>query len=179
MIVTRHNWEGNSPCLFLAQCIIHRLHVQVFSWNESITLILTRGAHWWVLVHTHTYSHTSYLYTHLHTHIHSHYLSTHLHTHIRGEYLYSRVPGHRNHRNDPASVFLSTYWWSQHPACQRWLFLVVSCFCKPLRNCHPRQRVSKKKNLFWNFTLDFMLIFKRFLSFYEILCWFFTRLYVF
>jgi len=56
---------------------------------------------------------------------------------------YSRVPGHRNHRNDPASVFLSTHWWSQHPACQRWLFLVVSCFYKPLRNCHPSQRISK------------------------------------
>jgi len=44
----------------------------------------------------------------------------------------SSVPGHRlrNHLNDPASVFLSTHWWSQHPACQR-------CFYRPLRNCHP------------------------------------------
>jgi len=48
---------------------------------------------------------------------------------------YRVIPGHRNHRNDPASVFLSTHWWSQHPACQR-------CFYKPLRNCHPSQRVS-------------------------------------
>ena len=32
---------------------------------------------------------------------------------------YSRVPGHRNHVFDPASVFLSTHRWSQHPACQR------------------------------------------------------------
>jgi len=32
-------------------------------------------------------------------------------------------------------VFLSTHWWSKHPACQR-------CFYKPLRNCHPSQRVS-------------------------------------
>jgi len=91
---------------------------------------------------------------------------------------YSSIPAHRNHQNDPASVFLSTHWWSQHPASQRWLFLVVSCFFKPLRNCHPSQRVSKvqckkpaKKNIsilrfyvgffkrfnvFWR---DFMLIF--------------------
>jgi len=58
---------------------------------------------------------------------------------------YSRVPGHRNHQNDPASVFLSTYGWSQHPACQRWLLLVVSCFYKTLTNCHPNQRVSKEQ----------------------------------
>ena len=45
------------------------------------------------------------------------------------------IPGHRNHRHDPASVFRSTHWWSQHPACQR-------CFYKPSRNCHPSQRVS-------------------------------------
>ena len=55
----------------------------------------------------------------------------------------SKVPRHRNHQNGPASVFLSTHWWSQHLACQPWLFLVVSCFYKPLRNCHPSQRVSK------------------------------------
>jgi len=48
---------------------------------------------------------------------------------------YRRVPGHRNHVFDPASVFLSTHWLSQHPACQR-------CFCKPWGNCHPSQRVS-------------------------------------
>jgi len=34
------------------------------------------------------------------------------------------IPGHRNYDFDPASVFLSTRWWSQHPASQRWLFLV-------------------------------------------------------
>jgi len=50
--------------------------------------------------------------------------------------VYSRVQAHRNHGFDPASVFLSTHWWSQHPACQ-------CCFYKPLRNCHPSQRVSK------------------------------------
>jgi len=84
---------------------------------------------------------------------------------------YSRIPGRRNHRNEPASVFLSTHWWSQHPACQCWLFLVVSCFYKPFRNCHSRQRVSKvqckklakKIFLYWDFMLDFwgdvMLIF--------------------
>ena len=52
--------------------------------------------------------------------------------------VYNSIPGHRKHINDPASVFLSrsgTHWWSQHPACQR-------CFYKPLRNCHPSQRVS-------------------------------------
>jgi len=48
---------------------------------------------------------------------------------------YRVVPGHRNHFFDPASVFSSTHWWSQHPACQR-------CFYKPLRNYHPSQRVS-------------------------------------
>jgi len=48
---------------------------------------------------------------------------------------YSRVPGHKNYDFDPASVFRSTHWWRQHPACQR-------CFYKPLRNCHPSQRVS-------------------------------------
>jgi len=50
---------------------------------------------------------------------------------------YSWVPVHRNHSFDPASVpvFLSTHWWSQHPACQR-------CFYKPVRNCLPNQRVS-------------------------------------
>jgi len=42
---------------------------------------------------------------------------------------------HRNHRNDPASEFLSTHWWSQHPACQR-------CFYQPFRNFHPSQQVS-------------------------------------
>jgi len=105
---------------------------------------------------------------------------------------YSRVPKRRNHRNDPASVFLSTHWWSQHPACQRWLFLVVSCVYKPLRNCHPSQWVSKvlckkpaKKNIsmlrFYNgflnrFYVDFLRDFV-FLS--EILCWPFTRFYVF
>jgi len=45
------------------------------------------------------------------------------------------IPGQRPHVLDPASVFLSTHWWSQNPACQR-------CFCKPLRKCHPSQRVS-------------------------------------
>jgi len=46
------------------------------------------------------------------------------------------IQGHRNHLNDPASVFLSTHRWSQHPACQR-------CFYKPLINCHPpSQQVS-------------------------------------
>jgi len=29
---------------------------------------------------------------------------------------YRVILGHTNHRNDPASVFLSTHWWSQHPA---------------------------------------------------------------
>jgi len=48
---------------------------------------------------------------------------------------YSRVPAHRNHGFDPVSVFLSTHWWSQQPACQRF-------FYKTLRNCHPSQRVS-------------------------------------
>jgi len=56
---------------------------------------------------------------------------------------YRVILGHRNHWNDPASVFLSTHGWSQHPACQHWLFLVISCFFKPLRNCHPSQWVSK------------------------------------
>ena len=46
------------------------------------------------------------------------------------------IQGHSNHLNDPASVFLSTHRWSQHPACQR-------CFYKPLINCHPpSQQVS-------------------------------------
>jgi len=31
----------------------------------------------------------------------------------------SRIPGRRNHVFDPASVFLSTHSWSQHPTCQR------------------------------------------------------------
>ena len=44
--------------------------------------------------------------------------------------IYRVIPGHRNHVFDPASVFLSTHWWSQHPACQR-------CFYKPFRNCSP------------------------------------------
>jgi len=48
---------------------------------------------------------------------------------------YRVIPGHRNHVFKPASVFLSTNRWSQHPACQR-------CVYKPLRNCHHRQRVS-------------------------------------
>ena len=39
---------------------------------------------------------------------------------------YRDVPGHRNYVLDPASVCLSTHWWSQHPACQ-------CCFCKPSR----------------------------------------------
>jgi len=58
---------------------------------------------------------------------------------------YSSVPGHRNHRNHLAStgIFLSTQGWNQHPACQRWLFLLVSCIYKPPRNCPPSQRVSK------------------------------------
>ena len=90
---------------------------------------------------------------------------------------YRVIPAHRNHRNDPASVFLSTHWWSQHPASQRWLFLVVSCFFKPLRNCHPSQRVLKVQcknrpkecfyieifvgfsKRFYVFLRDFMLIF--------------------
>ena len=46
-----------------------------------------------------------------------------------------RLPRARNHGFDPASVFLSTHWWSQHPACQR-------CFYKPWRNCPASQRVS-------------------------------------
>jgi len=48
---------------------------------------------------------------------------------------YSSIPGHRNHLNDPASMFINTHWWSQHPTCQH-------CFYKPSRNCHPSQRVS-------------------------------------
>ena len=107
---------------------------------------------------------------------------------------YSRVPGHINHRNDPASVFLSTHWWSQHPACQRCLFLVVSCFYKPLRNCHPSHRVSQAKvhckkpakkisilrfyvaflKRFYVFFRDFMLIFYidfQVMVFEEIWCW--------
>ena len=32
---------------------------------------------------------------------------------------YRVIPGHRNQVFDPASVFLSTHSWSQHPACQR------------------------------------------------------------
>jgi len=47
---------------------------------------------------------------------------------------YSSIPAHRNHTFDPATVFLSTHWWSQHPACQR-------CFYKPLKNYYPSQRV--------------------------------------
>jgi len=34
--------------------------------------------------------------------------------------------------DDSASVFVSTHWWSQRPACQCWLFLVVSYFYKLL-----------------------------------------------
>jgi len=48
---------------------------------------------------------------------------------------YRVILGHINHVFDPARVFLSTHWWSQHPACQR-------CFYIPLRNCHPSQQVS-------------------------------------
>jgi len=48
---------------------------------------------------------------------------------------YRVIPEHRNHVFDPASVFLSTHWWSQHLACQR-------SFYKPFRNCQPSQRVS-------------------------------------
>jgi len=115
-------------------------------------------------VYMHAYLHTSILHTHVqkrvhtrvHTRVHS-YISMYVFIFQHLIYLdsicrflmkdprtlYSVIPGHRNHRNDPASVFPSTHWWSQHPACQRWLFLVVSCFYKPLRNCHPSQRVSK------------------------------------
>jgi len=53
---------------------------------------------------------------------------------IHNLWVYRVILGHKNHRNDPASVFLSTHWWSQHPACQR-------CFYKPLINCHSSQRV--------------------------------------
>jgi len=31
---------------------------------------------------------------------------------------YRVILGHRTHAFDPARVFLSTHWWSQHPACQ-------------------------------------------------------------
>jgi len=48
---------------------------------------------------------------------------------------YINIPARRVHVFDPAIVFLSTHWWSQHPACQR-------CFYKPLRNCHPSQQIS-------------------------------------
>jgi len=106
---------------------------------------------------------------------------------------YRVILGHRNHWNDPASVFLSTHGWSQHPACQHWLFLVISCFFKPLRNCHPSQWVSKlqckkpaKKIIqYWDVMLtflgDFMLIFQEILwlrdvrFFKKILRWFLTR----
>jgi len=54
--------------------------------------------------------------------------------HVNVCHHYSRVPGQRNHWNDPASEFLSAHWWSQHPACQR-------CFYQPLKNCHPSQRI--------------------------------------
>ena len=40
-----------------------------------------------------------------------------------------------NHVFDPASVFLSTHWWSQHPDWQR-------CFYKLLTNCKFNQQVS-------------------------------------
>ena len=55
--------------------------------------------------------------------------------HVNVCHHYSRVPGHRNHRNDPASEFLSTHWWRQYAACQR-------CFYQTLRICHLSQRVS-------------------------------------
>jgi len=59
------------------------------------------------------------------------------------------------------------------------LFLVVSCFFKPLRNCHPSQRVSKvqckkpaKKNIsilrfYVDFLSDLMLIFKEILYIFK------------
>ena len=59
---------------------------------------------------------------------------THVHIHTN-TYRVVMGLGHRNHWNDPASEFLSTHWWSQHPACQR-------CFYQPLRKCHPSQRLS-------------------------------------
>jgi len=49
--------------------------------------------------------------------------------------VYTKVPGHRNHRSDPASELQRTHWWRQHPTCQH-------CLYQPLRNCHPSQRVS-------------------------------------
>jgi len=81
--------------------------------------------------------------------------------------------------------FLSTHWWSQHRASQRWLFLVVSCFFKPFRNCHPSQLVfkvqckkpAKKNDSILRFHIWFLNRFyvdfgRDFVIFWEILCFF-------
>ena len=134
----------------------------------------------------HAYSHTCILHTHVQKRVHTR-VHTRVHSYIRmyvfifqhliyldsicrflikdPRTLYSVIPGHRNHRNDPASVFLSTHWWSQHPACQCWLFLVDFCFFKPLRKCHPSQRgfkvqckkQAKKIFLYWDFLMLYFL----------------------
>jgi len=52
-------------------------------------------------------------------------------------------------QNDPASVFLSTHWWSQHPACQRCFGRAVSGGAlapEPLRATRSQPEPSR---IFW------------------------------
>jgi len=139
----------------------------------------------------------TYVCTRIHTYMYTYkdiciriYISISLVAQWTKRYHYSSVPEHKTHRNDPASVFLSTHWWSQRPACQHWMFLVVSFFYKPLRNCHPSQQGFKvqckklaKKNIsilrfYVGFVRDFMFFSRDFmLIFYWIIC-FFKRFYV-
>ena len=80
------------------------------------------------------------------------------------DFYYSSIPAHRNHVFDPARVFLSTHWWSQHPACQRYFYKPLTIqklppqpasFYTPRRNfnfvvgdfMNPRHSESHKEKL--------------------------------
>jgi len=110
------------------------------SWFSTSKDSLATGITLWTQTQVHTFTYI-YIFTHTHSHIHT---FTHTHTptvldvflrnlNYRNQvWNYKRVLVHKSHVCDPACMFLSTHWWSQHPACQ-------SCFYKPLRNCNPSE----------------------------------------
>jgi len=163
--------------MHLCVCVSEYVCVCV-SAHKYVDMCLSMHIYIYICIYIYTYIYT-YIYIVIYTYMHiCIYIFTYIYV-----YVYSRVPGHRNHRNDTANVFLITHWWSQHPACHRWLFLVVSCFFKPLGNCHPSPRVSKvqckkpakKIFVYWDLILNFL---GDFTFFWEILCRICTRIYV-